>query len=107
MIGLGVRLNILNFAALPITVGVGADYAVNLLGAMDAYDTDAKGACIRMGGAILLCSLTTVVGYFSLVIAQSGALRTFGWAAVLGEIMASATVLLILPSLFSNQVSRL
>jgi predicted RND superfamily exporter protein len=52
-----------------------------------------------MGGAILLASLTTVVGYLSLVIAQSGALRTFGWAAVLGEIMAVCTVLLVIPAL--------
>jgi hypothetical protein len=51
-----------------------------------------------MGGAILLCSLTTIVGYASLLVAQSGALRTFGWAAVLGEVMAVVTVLLVLPA---------
>ncbi len=97
MFALGVRLNMLNFAALPVTIGVGADYAVNLLSATDALETDARGACARMGGAILLCSMTTVVGYITLLLAHSGALRSFGWAAVLGEIMAVTTVLLILP----------
>jgi len=97
MLAAGVQINMLNFAAVPITIGVGADYAVNLLGAMDALRLDARRACARMGGAIFLCSLTTVIGYVSLVIAQSGALRSFGWAAVLGEVMAVATVLLVLP----------
>jgi hypothetical protein len=98
MVALGVRVNMLNFAAVPITIGVGADYVVNLYGAMDAFGIDARRACARMGGAILLCSLTTVVGYLSLVVAQSGALRSFGWAAVLGEAMAVANVLLVLPA---------
>jgi predicted RND superfamily exporter protein len=99
MLALGVRVNMFNFAAVPITIGVGSDYVVNLFGAMDAFACDARRAAAKMGGAILLASLTTVVGYLSLVIAQSGALRTFGWAAVLGEIMAVCTVLLVLPAL--------
>ena len=98
MLALGVKINMLNFAAVPITIGVGADYALNLFGAMDSLKLDARRACARMGGAILLCSLTTIVGYASLLVAQSGALRTFGWAAVLGEVMAVITVLLVLPS---------
>ena len=98
MLALGVRVNMFNFAAVPITIGVGSDYVVNLFGAMDAFGCDARRAAAKMGGAILLASLTTVVGYFSLVIAQSGALRTFGWAAVLGEIMAVCTVLLVIPA---------
>jgi predicted exporter len=98
MLALGVKINMLNFAAVPLTIGVGADYVLNLFGAMDSLKMDARRACVRMGGAILLCSLTTIVGYASLLVAQSGALRTFGWAAVLGEVMAVITVLLVLPS---------
>jgi uncharacterized protein len=97
VLALGIKVNLLNFAALPITIGVGTDYVVNLLGAMSSLRVDARGACVRMGGAILLCSLTTVIGYFSLVLAKSGALRSFGWAAVIGELVASLAVLLVLP----------
>ena len=103
MVALGVRINMLNFAAMPITIGVGADYVVNLFGAMDALHATPRQASVRMGPAIALCSLTTVVGYFSLVIASSGALRTFGWAAVLGELMAVTTVLLVVPSLMPDR----
>jgi hypothetical protein len=103
MLALGVKINMLNFAAVPLTIGVGADYVLNLFGAMDSLKLDARRACARMGGAILLCSLTTIVGYASLLVAQSGALRTFGWAAVLGELMAVMTVLLVLPSALPDQ----
>lgn len=105
MFAAGVRLNMLNFAAVPITIGVGADYVVNLLGAMEAYGTNARRACARMGGAILLCSLTTIVGYLSLLLAHSGALRSFGWAAVLGEVMAVTTVLVVLPVVMPRRVA--
>ncbi len=103
MLALGVKVNLLNFAAVPITIGVGADYVVNLYGAMDALGVDAKCACARMGGAIVLCSLTTVIGYLSLVVAQSGALRSFGWAAVAGEVMAVTAVLLVLPVVLGSR----
>ncbi len=106
LLAANVRINMLNFAAVPITIGVGADYVLNLLGAMDSLKTDARSACVRMGGAILLCSSTTVVGYASLLAAQSGALRTFGWSAVLGEIIATAVVLLVLPMLMGARPAR-
>lgn len=105
MLTVGVKINMLNFAAVPLTVGVGADYVLNLFGAMDSLKLDARRACARMGGAILLCSLTTTVGYASLLVAQSGALRTFGWAAVLGELMAVVTVLLVMPAAMRDQAA--
>jgi len=106
MLALGIKVNLLNFAALPITIGVGADYVVNLFGAMSTLGVGARTACAKMGGAILLCSLTTTVGYLSLVLAQSGALRSFGWAAVLGEVMAVVTVLLVLPVVMGDVAER-
>lgn len=106
MMAFGVRLNMLNFAALPITIGVGADYIVNLLGATDSLQVDAREATARMGGAILLCSLTTIFGYFTLLLASSGALRSFGQAAVLGEITAVTIVLCVYPAFAAVRSAR-
>ena len=103
MMTMGIRLNMLNFAALPITIGVGADYIVNLLASTDALRVDAREATARMGGAILLCSLTTIVGYITLLLASSGALRSFGQAAVLGEITAVLIVLVVYPALVRSR----
>jgi predicted RND superfamily exporter protein len=106
VLGAGIRVNMLNFAAVPITIGVGADYLLNLFGAMDGLQLNARAACARMGGAILLCSLTTVVGYGSLLMAYSGALRSFGWSAVVGECVAVLVVLIVLPAFSRSNTSQ-
>jgi len=60
---LHVRLNFLNFIALPITFGIGVDYAVNVV---QRYLIEGKGGAVRTiretGGAVVLCSLTTTLG---------------------------------------------
>ena len=40
------------------------------------------------------------------VVEPFGALRTFGWAAVLGEVMAVTTVLLVLPAAMAPAVEE-
>jgi predicted RND superfamily exporter protein len=96
---LGVKINFANFIAFPITFGVGADYAFNV---MSRYQQDGKhdivGTVRATGSAVALCSLTTVIGYSSLLIAQNRALFLFGVVAVIGEIACLATALTLLPA---------
>ena len=57
------------------------------------------GAAIRgTGGAVGLCSLTTIVGYSSLLVAQNVGLFLFGLLAVLGEIACLTTAVVVLPA---------
>ena len=69
------KLNFLNFIGLPITFGIGIDYAVNVL---NRYRIEGPGSMERAvattGGAVALCSLTTLIGYSSLLIADNQAL---------------------------------
>ena len=51
------------------------------------------------GGAVLLCSWTTIVGYGSLLAAHSQALRGFGALAILGEIACLAAALVAAPAI--------
>jgi predicted RND superfamily exporter protein len=94
-----VKINFANFIAFPITFGIGVDYAVNV---MNRYVSDGRadvGAAIRStGGAVGLCSLTTVIGYSSLLMANNRALYLFGVIAVLGEITCLAAAVVALPS---------
>jgi len=83
------KLNFLNFIALPITLGVGSDYAVNVMKRFEE-DRDIVTAVRETGGAVVLCSLTTMLGYL--------AIRSFGVAAAAGEIACLATALLLLPA---------
>jgi uncharacterized membrane protein YdfJ with MMPL/SSD domain len=96
---LGIRINFANFIAFPITLGIGVDYAVNVV---SRYELDGKRdvlAAVRStGAAVALCSLTTIIGYSSLLMAQNRALYLFGLLAVLGEIACLSVALAGLPA---------
>jgi uncharacterized protein len=53
----------------------------------------------RSGGAVALCSYTTIVGYGSLLFADNQALESFGRLAMSGELTTLAAALLVLPAL--------
>jgi predicted RND superfamily exporter protein len=103
----GVRINFLNFIALPITFGIGADYAINVFSrglferAAHAPSEAARRSVEATGGAVALCSLTTVIGYGSLLVARNGALISFGRVAILGELTCLGAALLVLPAWMS------
>jgi predicted RND superfamily exporter protein len=95
----GARLNMLNFIALPITFGIGVDYSVNVFQRRRLEHARSIADVMRTtGGAVALCSLTTIIGYSSLLVARNQALVSFGWLAVLGELACLAAALLALPA---------
>ncbi len=98
-LGCGVKLNFTNFIALPITFGIGVDYAVNVM-ARYVQDgrRDVTGAVQATGGAVVLCSTTTIIGYSSLLLAKNQALFLFGTVAVMGEIACLTTAVVVLPA---------
>lgn len=93
------RINFSNFVSLPITFGVGADYAINVL---RRYQAESKSslshALDSTGGAVALCSATTVIGFGSLLMAQNRALFSFGVFAITGELTCLVTAVLVLPA---------
>ena len=96
---LGVRINFINLIAFPITFGIGVDYAVNVMGRyLQDGRSDVTAAVSATGGAVSLCSATTIIGYSSLLVAQNRGLFLFGLFAVLGELTCLATAVIVLPS---------
>jgi uncharacterized protein len=99
---LGVKINFVNFIAFPITFGIGVDYAVNLASRWELDRGRTMFDALRAtGGAVALCSSTTVIGYSSLLLAQNRALFLFGVLAVLGEVACLAAALVVLPTFVS------
>jgi hypothetical protein len=94
---LGLKINFVNFIAFPITFGIGVDYPVNVAMRLER-DHDVPRAVRATGGAVTLCSLTTILGYSSLLVARNRGLELFGLYAVFGEIACLATAVLFLPS---------
>ncbi|HVZ73808.1 MAG TPA: MMPL family transporter [Polyangia bacterium] len=92
-----VRVTFLNFIALPITFGVGGEYAMNVASRWH-LEGSVRRTVASVGGAVLLCSWTTIVGYGSLLAAHSQALRGFGAMAILGEIACLVAALVVMPA---------
>jgi len=93
------KLNMLNFIALPITFGIGADYATNIFQRRRLDQARSIADVVRTtGGAVALCSLTTIIGYSSLLLARNQALVSFGVLADIGEFACLAAALFALPA---------
>ncbi len=97
---LGLRLNMLSFIALPITFGIGVDYATNIFQRRRFHEAGGIAGAVRTtGGAVALCSLTTIIGYSSLLVARNQALVSFGILADLGEVACLVAALFALPAM--------
>ena len=95
------KLNFLNFIALPITFGIGCEYPFNIFDRSRLLGGDVTMAVRRSGGAVALCSFTTTVGYGSLVFSDYQALESFGKLSVVGEIACVAGAVLLVPALLT------
>ncbi|CAN5912229.1 hypothetical protein BH11MYX2_BH11MYX2_01190 [soil metagenome] len=95
----GLKVSFLDFVALPITLGLGIDYAINI--ADRAQKADPRTALRSTGGTVLVCSLTTVIGYASLMVSDNLAIRGFGLASLLGEITCVVAAFVIVPAVVS------
>jgi predicted RND superfamily exporter protein len=100
---MGLRVNFLDFVALPITLGIGVDYAVNVAARVREEGPGSVRRALRTtGGAVLLCSFTTVVGYGSLLLSDNMGIRSFGLAAILGEATCLLAAIILTPALLSE-----
>ncbi len=98
--GFKIKLNFLNFIAVPITFGIGVDYVINIV---SRWRVDGPGSVIHTvretGGAVVLCSLTTTLGYMALLKSINAAVRSFGLAAVIGELTCIFAAVIVLPAI--------
>jgi predicted RND superfamily exporter protein len=97
----GVKLTFLNFAALPITFGIGVDYSVNIAQRHHADGgRDILSVLRTSGGAVVLCSLTTLLGYVALLGSHNLGIRSLGAIAAMGEVSCLLAAVLVLPALY-------
>jgi predicted RND superfamily exporter protein len=78
------------------------DYAVNVMARYrQTGSVDVIEAIRSTGGAVAVCSLTTIIGYGSLLLAKNQALFSFGLVAVLGEITCLVSAVVVLPAVLA------
>ena len=99
ILGFHLKINFLNFIALPITFGIGVDYGINIFQRC-RQDGESKNldALRNTGGAVVLCSLTTSIGYGSLLLAGNRAFVSFGRLAIFGELTCITAAVVALPA---------
>jgi predicted RND superfamily exporter protein len=96
---IGVKINFLNFIAIPITLGIGVDYSINMVHRWKIEGPGSLPMIVReTGGAVILCSLTTILGYLALLQSVNPAVRSFGLVAVVGELACLLSVIVVLPA---------
>ncbi|HMF43274.1 MAG TPA: MMPL family transporter, partial [Polyangia bacterium] len=104
---LGIRINFLDFVSLPITIGIGIDYSVNIAA---RHRSEGRGSAARIlvaaGPAVALCSFTTVVGYASLLFSANQGIRSFGLAALIGELTCIGAAIALAPALLDFRIRR-
>jgi predicted RND superfamily exporter protein len=91
------------FVAFPITFGNGVDYSINV---MRRYRLEQRAgssnpilsAVRRSGGAVVLCSMTTIVGYTSLHVSANQAMNPFGLAMAISEVTCLLAAVLTMPA---------
>ena len=91
----GFDFNVVNFVALPISVGIGAVYGVH---ALHRLKWEQSLLASSTGYAILLSGLTTIAGFASLILAHHRGLSSFGFVISVGVLANLVVSLFILPA---------
>ncbi len=97
---LGWKINYINGLVIPMIVGIGIDDGIHIIHRyLEESRYDIHGAVRYTGRAVTMTSLTTMVGFGSLVIAQYKALSSMGWIIIVGIGSCLLTSLFLLPPL--------
>jgi predicted RND superfamily exporter protein len=98
----GIRINFVNAVILPMIIGMGIDNSIHLMHRyQEGVGNDAVYALIATGRAMTMCSVTTMLGFGSLVTARYQALSTMGWVTILGMGFCLVASLTLLPTILT------
>lgn len=94
----GIDFNVVNFVALPMSVGIGAIYGVHSLHRMRELN-DETILTSSTGPALLLSGLTTLIGFASLMTAHHRGMSSLGFVISVGVLVNFGGSLVFLPAL--------
>ena len=98
----GMKMSLMNFVALPLIIGIGIDDGVHVL---HRYRTEGRGSLPLVmkftGRAILLTSLTTMIGFGSMSLASHTGIAIFGFTLFCGVGACFISSAYVLPAILS------
>ena len=101
----GIDFNVANIVILPLVLGIGIDAGVHMVhraaeSAENGQDRATVEELLRgTGSAVMLASITTMVGFAGLLIADYGGMKSLGLVMVLGIACCLVACLIILPAI--------
>ena len=98
---LGWQWTMFNIIAIPLLLGAGLDYAIHIQLGLRRFGGDHAQVYQNIGRALLLCALTTAVGFGSLVTARHGGLPSLGKVCATGILIVMITSVWLLPHWWS------
>ncbi|TPV92324.1 MAG: hypothetical protein B7733_26265 [Myxococcales bacterium FL481] len=98
-------LNAASIVALPLVLGIGVDAGVHMVHRL-RQSAAANGGAARLddlvagtGSAVIIASLTTILGFAGLLVPAHGGMQSLGWMMLLGTSCSLVASVLVLPAL--------
>jgi predicted RND superfamily exporter protein len=104
---LGFTWNFMNIAAGLLLLGTGVDFSIHLIRSLRETNGDLVTTHRTVGTALLLCGLTTTIGFASISWATSEGLASLGRVCALGFAANTAIAIFLLPRLWVQIQMRL
>jgi predicted RND superfamily exporter protein len=101
MVVLRINYNFLNIMIIPMIVGIGLDDGVHFTNTYrQSRPAQRLKGLMRTGRAVVLTSLTTLIGFGSITLSHYPGLQSMGMVSVIGITACLLATLVILPPLF-------
>jgi hypothetical protein len=91
-------LNYINVLVFPVLIGIGVDNAVHMIIRARQDNLDVTGAVTGTGRAMVLCSLTTILGFLSLCTCPHWGIRSLGIVVAIAMTGAMLTSVFFVPA---------
>lgn len=99
---LGLDFNFINLIVIPMIVGIGIDDGVHFTNTYCKSNySNISEDMFQTGRAVILTSLTTLVGFGSIALSHYPGLRSMGYVAVIGISASMFAAIIVLPAIFS------
>lgn len=94
------KLDFFNVIIIPVLIGAGVDDGVHFYSHYLEEGRGSIGSVMRsLGGALVMTTITTVIGFASLAATNYPGLQSIGFMACFGMVMSLLATMLVLPSL--------
>lgn len=101
----GVDLNIINIAVIPLVLGTGIDCFVHM-GERFTEEGKVREVLESKVPPTLISNLTSIVGFAGLLLTSSQGIRSAGWVSVLGILAMTVLCLFVFPQWLAHEARR-